>query len=102
MKPRSERTEQIAEAVDLLLELIAEDVSTRVLARLEIFASAAVDKKQAQKIVVSVKEAARMLSVSEAQIYKYIRAGELESFMFGRARRIEMSSIKAIVQRSKE
>lgn len=50
-------------------------------------------------IVVRPAEACRMLSVARTQLYRLLHAGELESFRYGRYRRITIASIQAYVQR---
>jgi excisionase family DNA binding protein len=48
-------------------------------------------------LIVSMKEAGHFLSCGHDQIYDLIRAGELESFMEGRHRKITMRSIQALI-----
>jgi excisionase family DNA binding protein len=50
-------------------------------------------------LAVSPQEAGRLLSLGLSRIYKLLRAGELQSFEAGRARRITMASIHAYVAR---
>jgi excisionase family DNA binding protein len=46
------------------------------------------------RLAVTVEEAAHMLGVSRATLYKVIMRGEIESFTVGRARRIAISTLE--------
>jgi excisionase family DNA binding protein len=48
-------------------------------------------------LVATIDQAAVMLQLGRVSIYKLLRAGELESRMFGRARRITRASIDRLV-----
>ena len=50
-------------------------------------------------LAVSPQEAGRLLGLGLSRIYKLLRAGELESYEDGRARRIPMASIHAHIAR---
>ena len=47
---------------------------------------------------VPVKEAARLLHVSEPTVRKHIKAGELPSILIGRCRRIRRTDVEAFLQ----
>ena len=53
-------------------------------------------------IVVSVKRARVLLSLSHHQIYRLLNRGELQSAKFGRARRITVASIQDYIKRHLE
>jgi len=50
-------------------------------------------------IVVRPHEACRMLSVGLTRLYELLHEGQLESFRYGRSRRITVASIHAYVER---
>ena len=50
-------------------------------------------------LAVPPREAARMLSLSLSRVYELLRNGELESYQDGRARRITVTSIYALLAR---
>ena len=52
-----------------------------------------------EPLVVSPKEAWRLLGVSNSTGYEMLAAGELKSIKFGRARRITMASIHGLIAR---
>ena len=52
-----------------------------------------------EPLVVKPKVAWRMLACSNTQGYELLAAGELESYKEGRARKITVASIKALVAR---
>jgi len=54
---------------------------------------------QPPPLVVTPKEAARLLALSPGSLYGLMRAGELESFRDGRSRKIIMASIERYVAR---
>jgi excisionase family DNA binding protein len=53
----------------------------------------------APRLAVSPLEAARLLSIGLSRLYRLLRAGELESFACGRARRVTVQSIEAYIAR---
>jgi excisionase family DNA binding protein len=54
---------------------------------------------QSPPLVVKPREAARLLSLCPSSVYGLMRAGELESYIDGRSRRITMKSIKKYLAR---
>ncbi len=50
-------------------------------------------------LAVTVEQAAQMLGVGRATLYKLVMRGEIESFTVGRARRIAISVLEAYVAR---
>jgi excisionase family DNA binding protein len=52
-----------------------------------------------EPLVVAPREAARLLNVGNTKLYELIAAGELESDVDGRLRRITMTSIRARINR---
>lgn len=46
------------------------------------------------RVAYTVKETARLLSLSEAKVYMMIASGELTSFKVGRARRVHGTAIE--------
>ncbi len=48
-------------------------------------------------VLVTVNEAARLLSVSRSKIYEMIKSGELRRVKIGRCSRIDVRSIYAIL-----
>jgi excisionase family DNA binding protein len=55
--------------------------------------------KQLEPLVVSPKEACRLLDCGPTKLYELIEAGEIESYLDGRSRKITMESVKRRVQR---
>jgi excisionase family DNA binding protein len=51
-----------------------------------------------QKLIVSIPEAAKVLSLSRSTIYELMDAGELTKVKFGRRTGITVDSIKAAVK----
>jgi excisionase family DNA binding protein len=49
-------------------------------------------------LVVSPREACRLLSVGLTRLYEILNAGELDSFLVGRSRRMTVASIHAYIQ----
>jgi excisionase family DNA binding protein len=52
-----------------------------------------------KKLVVRPAEAGELLDCSQSYLYELIRAGELESFEAGTARKITTASIEAYIRR---
>jgi excisionase family DNA binding protein len=50
-------------------------------------------------IVVRPREACKMLSVGLTRLYELLHEGQLDSFRYGRSRRITIASIHAYVER---
>lgn len=55
-------------------------------------------KHQEAKLAYRVEEAADLLSVSRAQIYRLLDAGELTSISIGRSRRITRAQLDAFIR----
>jgi len=53
-------------------------------------------------LVVRPAQACKMLQMGREQLYKLINSGELESYTEGRARKIEVASIRAYIRRKIE
>src|SRR5262245_4267512 len=53
-------------------------------------------------LLVSPKEAQRLLSVGNSTFYKLVRSGELPSLKLGKARRVPLAAIKGLVERLAE
>ena len=47
--------------------------------------------------LLTVKQAAEVLSVSHTTVYKMLKSGELESVKIGAARRIKSDSVEAVI-----
>jgi excisionase family DNA binding protein len=54
---------------------------------------------QFEPLVVSPREACRLLSIGNTHLYDLIAKGEVESYLDGRARRITMESIRRRIAR---
>lgn len=54
---------------------------------------------EADRLVVKIPTACRMLDVSRTRIYVLMDAGELQSFKDGKSRKITVASIRAYVAR---
>jgi excisionase family DNA binding protein len=52
----------------------------------------------AEPLVVSPRQACRLLSVGLTRLYELLKAGKLDSFLVGRSRRITLASIHAYVE----
>jgi hypothetical protein len=52
-----------------------------------------------QRIVVSPRRARHMLDCGTTRLYQLLAAGELESFLDGRSRKITVASIRRYVER---
>jgi excisionase family DNA binding protein len=57
------------------------------------------DQSVRAPLLVTTKEAKRLLSISHTALYGLISRGELESCLVGRSRRITMRSIEDFVER---
>lgn len=60
--------------------------------------SAGWESKAFRRLAVTVDEAAEMLGVGRATLYKIVMRGEIESFTVGRARRIAISALEEYAQ----
>lgn len=56
--------------------------------------------EQTDMAVVKVEEAQRLLSLSRAAVYKLMDDGQLSWVKIGRARRIPLSAIRALIERN--
>ena len=56
------------------------------------------ESKAFRRLAVTVNEAAEMLGVGRATLYKLVMRGEIESFTVGRARRIAISTLEEYAQ----
>lgn len=56
------------------------------------------ESKAFRRLAVTVDEAAEMLGVGRATLYKIVMRGEIESFTVGRARRIAISALEEYAQ----
>lgn len=54
---------------------------------------------QATKLVYTVEEAAELLSLSRAQLYRLIEVGDLPSIKIGRARRVSADQLHVFIRR---
>jgi excisionase family DNA binding protein len=54
---------------------------------------------QAQKIAFTIEEAAELLSLSRAQVYRLIEVGELGSLKIGKARRVSAGQLVEFIRR---
>jgi excisionase family DNA binding protein len=50
-------------------------------------------------LLVSPREACRLLSIGLTRLYEILNTGELDSVLIGRSRRISVASIHSFVQR---
>ena len=50
-------------------------------------------------LLVSVRNAARMLAVGRTTVYELIATGELETILIGRSRRVPIAALEDFVQR---
>lgn len=53
-------------------------------------------------LLLTVREAAREIAVSKAQMYRLLQAGEIESVKIGRSRKIVRESLVQYVQHLRE
>jgi excisionase family DNA binding protein len=56
-------------------------------------------ERRLDPLVVTPREACRLLSLGNTSLYALLARGELDSFRHGRARRITLASIRAYVSR---
>ena len=49
-----------------------------------------------EKLLITAKEAAKILCLSRSMIFKLLRSGKLQGVLIGRARRINVASAKAL------
>lgn len=54
-----------------------------------------------EPIGISPQHAKNVIGCGTTKLYELINSGELETYMIGRARRVTMASIKALVERNK-
>lgn len=57
---------------------------------------------QASKLAYTVEEAAELLSLSRAQIYRLIDIGELSTIKIGRSRRVSADQLSVFVLRAEQ
>jgi excisionase family DNA binding protein len=50
-------------------------------------------------LLVRAEEAARLLGISRTRTYEMLRQGELRSVRLGRARRVRLADIEALVEK---
>jgi len=50
-----------------------------------------------EMLLVTVKQAAEIIQVSERTIHKFVASGKLPSVKFGAIRRVELSAIKVLI-----
>jgi len=53
----------------------------------------------ADRLLLTVNQAAGCLSLSRSHLYRYVQTGELRSVKIGRARRVPVSALEEFVQR---
>ena len=51
------------------------------------------------ELLVTAEGAAQRLSIGRSRVFQLLKTGELESLLLGRSRRIELSALKAYVER---
>jgi excisionase family DNA binding protein len=56
----------------------------------------------AEPLAVDMKEAARLLSISDDTLGRLIAAGEIATFKIGALRRIEVAELRAFIARRKD
>jgi hypothetical protein len=64
--------------------------------------SSVVDVVEGERLVVSPRRARRMLDTGNTRLYELLNAGELESYLDGRSRKIIVESIHRYVQRRRQ
>ena len=63
------------------------------------FARLGKEPPMANEVLVTVKEAARRLSIARSHIYQHLQRGTLASVRIGRSRRIAVAELEAFVVR---
>jgi excisionase family DNA binding protein len=63
---------------------------------------ATTERYEAIRPVLSVNEAARVLGIERATLYRLLRAGELESVRVGKRRKFRPEDLDAYLERSRE
>lgn len=58
-----------------------------------------VPEESPRPLLVSPREACRLLSIGLTRLYEILNAGELDSFLIGRSRRITLVSLHRFVER---
>jgi excisionase family DNA binding protein len=53
----------------------------------------------ANKLLLTVEEAARRLSICRAHLYGFLLSGEIQSVCLGRSRRIPVAALEAFIAR---
>lgn len=53
----------------------------------------------ADKILLTVEEAARVLSIGRTSVYEFINRNELKTVKLGRSRRVVSASVRDLVER---
>ena len=53
----------------------------------------------AERLAVTVEEAAHMLGLSRSKLYPMISSGEIPSFKVGRARRVPVWAVESFMER---
>lgn len=51
-----------------------------------------------QRLLLTIPEAAKMLGLSRAMLYKLIKAGKLRCIHIGRAARVSVADIRRLIQ----
>jgi excisionase family DNA binding protein len=59
-------------------------------------------RRDADVRLLTVKEAAEMLSLSERTIQRYLKSGELSCVRLGRSVRIELKDLEEFVEKKKQ
>ncbi len=52
----------------------------------------------AERVLLTMKEVASALAISESKAYQYVSSGELESLTLGRARRVPVTALVDFVE----
>jgi len=58
--------------------------------------------QDSDKLLVTVNEAARRLSIGRSHLYEYLLSGSLRSILIGRSRRIASRDLNAFIERLRE
>lgn len=56
----------------------------------------------APKLLYRLREAEQVLGLSRTMIYRLVKRGDLEKVVIGDATRISVSSVQALIERSKQ